>query len=117
MLLLWKWTADLRDAVCAVCCQAVMSNDANASAVCLELESVQCEAAQLQGSAWLTSAVNSKDSSIPRQDMVRLAVMRWVLRFLDPAAANTPDPNSSDPSTCAQHQWCVCNVCVSVVLP
>lgn len=49
--------------------------------------------------------------------MVRLAVMRWVLRFLDPAAANTPDPSRSTPSTCAQHQWCVCNVCVSVVFP
>ncbi|KAA6417323.1 MAG: hypothetical protein FRX49_12711 [Trebouxia sp. A1-2] len=81
--------------------------------VCLEVEIVQYKAAQPQGNSRLTSAVNSKASSVPRQDKARLAVMRWVLRFLDPAAANTPDSNSSNPSTCAQHQWCVRNMCKS----
>ena len=114
MLLLGRYTADLRD---AVCCQKVLGNAADASAVCLEVEIVQYKAAQPQGNSRLTSAVNSKASSVPRQDKARLAVMRWVLRFLDPAAANTPDSNSSNPSTCAQHQWCVRNVCVSLVLP
>ncbi len=114
MLLLGKiHSSPQRCCACAVCCQAILDNAAGACAVCLRLESVQLVAAQVQDNAWLTSAVNSKASSIPRQDMVRLAVMRWVLRFLDPAAANTPDPNSSNPNTCAQLQWCVRDVCVS----
>lgn len=48
----------------------------------------------------LTSVMNSKASSMPSKDMVKLAVMQLILRLLDPAAANKPDPSRRAPSIC-----------------
>jgi len=81
--------------------------------LCSLFETRECAICGSTGTRQCMAHLSSEFNSIPRQDMVRLAVMRWVLRFLDPAAANTPDPNSSNPSTCAQRQWCVRDVCVS----
>ena len=49
-----------------------------------------------------TSAINSKASKMPTIDTVKLAVMKWKLRLLEPTTAITPDPRSSIPKTCMQ---------------
>lgn len=44
--------------------------------------------------------MNSKANKMPTIEIVRLAVMKWLLRLLEPATAIAPDARSSIPRTC-----------------
>ena len=52
------------------------------------------------GNRSTTSAMNSKANKMPTIEIVRLAVMKWLLRLLEPATAIAPDARSSIPRTC-----------------